>query len=278
MDIVIPAHDEEKIIARTINRIIGTNSISIAIIANACSDATAEVASAVGGDGTTVLETDRPGKAHALNLGDARCSRFPRAYLDADVELDGEGLSMLGEAMRDTGAQLAVPAVRIVDDRSSWVTRAYLRAWRALPSVREGGAGRGVYVLSSDGHAKVFPLPEDLIADDAYVDRLIRSEDRVVVPEVVVIVHAPRDLRSLVRRRVRVIAGNRQLDALGLTSSSHSSGLRALSGLIRGGQVRALDAAVFTGVSVAVRGLDLVRRLRGGEIAWGTDSSSREGG
>jgi len=165
-----------------------------------------------------------------------------------------------------------------VDNESSWAIRAYLRAWRALPAVREGGAGRGVYVLSEVGHAKVFPLPENLIADDGYVDRLIGPEDRAVVPEVVVVVRAPRDLRSLLRRRVRVIAGNRQLSELGLVATGSGSGLGVLAGLVRRRQVGPFDAAVFAAVSITVRGLDLARRLRGGDVAWGSDRSSREGG
>ena len=276
MDVVIPAHDEEKIINRTIDQIIGTKSIRISIVANGCSDSTAEAARRAGGTDVLVLETPRGGKAWALNLGDARCTGFPRAYVDADVELDGQGLTALGLAAAEDGVLLAVPEIRVVDDQSSALTRSYLRVWRALPSVREGGSGRGVYVLSEGGHAKVFPLPENLIADDGYVERVIGQAGRVIVKDVVVTVHAPRDLRSLVTRRVRVIAGNRQLRGLGLApSAGGGGGLGTLGRLVRGRRVGVVDAAVFTTVTLVVRGLDLLRRLRGHEVAWGTDRSSR---
>ncbi len=35
-----------------------------------------------------MTSTLQPGKTNALNLGDACCRGFPRAYLDADIELD----------------------------------------------------------------------------------------------------------------------------------------------------------------------------------------------
>jgi glycosyltransferase involved in cell wall biosynthesis len=276
VDVVIPAHDEEKIIGRTIERIIGTKSIRISIVANGCSDATAEAARSAGGPDALVLETPRGGKAWALNLGDARCTGFPRAYVDADVDLDGSGLVALGLAAAQAGVLLAVPELRLVDDRSSALTRSYLRVWRTLPAVREGGAGRGVYVLSESGHAKVFPLPEDLIADDGYVDRVVGKSGRVVVAGVVATLHAPRDLRSLVVRRVRVIAGNRQLRQLGVVPPGDGdSGLGTLLRLVRERQVGMVDAVVFTAVTLTVRWLDLFRRLRRREVVWGTDLSSR---
>jgi len=42
-------------------------------------------------------------------------------------------------------------------------------------------AGVGVYVLSKDGHARVFPLP-DIISDDGWVHRSFTPLERTVVP------------------------------------------------------------------------------------------------
>ncbi|WP_051791700.1 glycosyltransferase [Amycolatopsis jejuensis] len=270
MDVVIPAHNEESSVGQAVRRLCGEpQRLRCVVVANGCSDGTAAAARAAGGD--VVLDTARPGKAHALNLGDESCVTYPRAYVDADIEIDANGLLQLGAALAETGALLAVPGVRLRTEEASWLVRRYLAAWQQLPAVRANGAGRGVYVLSEAGHAETFPLPENLIADDGYVERRIGASRRVVVEDVVVTVTPVRTIRAMVRRRIRVIAGNQQLTELGLPPSTGAAGLGVLARLVRSGQVRPVDAAVFTGVSLVVRGLDAVRRARGRRVSWGTD-------
>lgn len=269
MDVVIPAHNEDASVGAVVRKLCGEpRRLRCVVVANGSSDRTAEVARAAGGD--LVLETSRAGKAHALNLGDERCVTFPRAYVDADIGIDADGLLRLGSALAKTGALLAVPGVRLRTEDASWLVRRYLAAWQQLPAVRTNGAGRGVYVLSEEGHTRTFPLPENLIADDGYVERRIGPAQRVVVGEVEVTVTPVRTIAAMVRRRIRVVAGNRQLAELGLPAASGAAGGGALTRLVRERKVRLLDAAVFAGVSLVVRGLDAIRRARRQRVAWGT--------
>lgn len=275
MDVVIPAHNEESVVGQAIRRwSAGPRRVRCVVVANGCADRTAQAARAAIGPGDVVLETGTPGKANALNLGDESCTTFPRAYVDADVAIDAAGLLRLGEALTESGALLAVPSLRLRTSEASWLVRRYLAAWQQLPGIRDSSSGRGVYVLSAAGHARIFPLPESLIADDGYVARRIGAEERIILPEVEVAVTPVRTIRAMIRRRIRVGAGNRQLAAMGLPPATGAAGPGAVTRLVRTGAVRPLDAAVFVAVSLIVRALDLFRRVRGRSVSWGTERDS----
>lgn len=277
VDVVIPAHDEEFTITEAVRAL--TTGVEkpagLCVVANGCSDRTAELARAAAGYRIRVIEVPGGGKAHALNLGDAVCTSFPRVYLDADVRVGPPGLAGLATALAEAGAWLAVPEMVVRDGHSSWPVRQYLVAWRALPAVRHGTAGRGIYMLSERGHAAVFPMPDGLIADDGYVERRVPADRRLTARGVVAELRAPRDLASLVRRRRRVAAGNRQLDRLGIPVAHRGSGLRTLLTETRAGRLALTAAVVFTVVTALVRVLELGRRLLHRELSWGTDLSSR---
>ena len=93
--VVVPAHNEAAVLARclaALRREVRAGELDVVVVANACSDATADIARQAG---VRVVETEIAGKRHALLLGDAQCQIFPRLYIDADVELSGASV-MLG--------------------------------------------------------------------------------------------------------------------------------------------------------------------------------------
>ncbi|MCP2273547.1 glycosyltransferase family 2 protein [Actinokineospora diospyrosa] len=266
MDVVVPAHNEEFGITACLDRLAGSTQVNrVVVVANGCGDRTAELARAHF-SAPIVIEVEQPGKAGALNAGDAVCVEFPRAYVDADIELDGADLDALAVAAGEPGVEAAIPSARLDLSRSSWLVRRYYAVWQRLPAVHSSSAGRGVYVLGRDAHDRVFPLPPDLISDDGHVSRLV--PDRAVVDGATVTVTAPRDLRSLVRRRQRVHSGNTRIQQ----SSAAGAGLATVLGLVRTRQAYLLDVAVFVGVTLLARVLVSARR---GEVGWGTDHSSR---
>ncbi|KAA2261183.1 glycosyltransferase family 2 protein [Solihabitans fulvus] len=277
MEVVVPAHNEESTLGGCLDGLASAGSVSrVVVVPNGCVDRTEGVALAHRSR-PTVRRSPTPGKAAALNLGDAECAGFPRAYLDADIVLDGAALDALAAAASAEDTLVAVPVVRLDLTDASWLVRRYYGAQRALPTVRDDPAGRGVYVLGRRAHERVFPLPDNLIADDGYVARAVGSTGCVVVPAAVVVLVPAGTLPALLRRRLRVQAGNQQLDALLPAESAAESrvlaggaGLLALSALVRSGRVRPIDAVVFTGVTTLTRLLVLVRRWRGREVRWGS--------
>ena len=96
--IIIPAHNEEKVIARCLRELTADSALEgaeIFVVCNGCSDKTAEIASQFAG--VRAVSIDTASKIAALNEGDRLATQFPRVYLDADVLVSGESLK---KAMR----------------------------------------------------------------------------------------------------------------------------------------------------------------------------------
>lgn len=273
--VVIPAHNEERVLPRLLKALqegAEPGELSILVVANACTDRTTEVAAAAG---VRVIETPIPGKPHALRLGDADCPTFPRVYVDADVVLTVAGVRALVAALCTPGIVMSTPRPVLDLDGISPLTRRVHRVWAALPQVRSTGIGSGVYALDAAGHAAAFPVP-DVLADDAWVHRSVRPEDKMVVTAARSVVRPATTLGALLRRRARVRLGHRELGLRGLHAPEGSAaGLGTVIALVRSRQVSVLDAVCFAAVATMDRAMALFRRLRGNETDWSTDNTSR---
>ncbi|HOQ87625.1 MAG TPA: glycosyltransferase, partial [Phycisphaerae bacterium] len=76
--IIIPAHNEETVIARCIRAIItgaAPGELEVIVACNGCTDRTAEIAREFG-DPVRVLEIKTPSKVAALNAADAAATGF----------------------------------------------------------------------------------------------------------------------------------------------------------------------------------------------------------
>jgi glycosyltransferase involved in cell wall biosynthesis len=272
--VVIPAHDEQAVIARCLRALAsGTRKgeLDIIVVANACHDDTAAVAKAAG---AVVLETPIAGKANALRIGDERCGTFPRLYLDADSELTGDAVRAMVAALNETGAPACAPTPDFDLAGASWPVRGFHRALRALLGERSSLSGAGAYMLSAAGHQRVFPMP-DVLADDGWVHRTFQADERTVVPTARVAVRLPRSVPAVIRRRARVRLGNQQLDRLGRPATETPLSPGALVGLVRRREVSPADAACFLGVLFAERVVARWRAARGTSDTWSPDLTTR---
>jgi hypothetical protein len=78
ISIVIPAHDEERVIGRCLSGLASgaePGELEVVVVANGCTDGTAAAARTF--PGVRVVETPVAGKAAALNLGDEHAPAFP---------------------------------------------------------------------------------------------------------------------------------------------------------------------------------------------------------
>lgn len=213
--IVIPAHNEGARIGALLETLRGPASrgeVAVIVVANACTDDTVDVAS--GRPGVTVCQIDDAGKVVALNEGDRRAgSLFPRLYVDADVSLSEASLDALVTALEVEAPVAAGPRVIYALAGASWVVRRY---YQALSSpiiatwVDHHLVGRGVYGTNRAGRERFGEFPS-LIADDLFFDAQFADGERNVVEGAIVSVPVPRGTRDLVRREVRVAAGNADL-------------------------------------------------------------------
>ncbi|HET9654093.1 MAG TPA: glycosyltransferase [Kineosporiaceae bacterium] len=272
--VVIPAHNEEQVIARTLSRLLAgaePGDLAVVVAANACTDGT--VGLARGFAGVDVLDLPAPGKPAALAAGDTRLDVFPRIYLDADVDLDTASALALADRLR-AGDMLAAAPRRVLDlSGCSWPVRAYYRMWEQLPSVQQGLFGRGAIAVSEAGHAALNGHA-GVVNDDGRADALLR-ERSVVVPQARVSVRCPRTTAALLRRRARTARGNTELRRLGTGATSTADTVREVVRIVLA-RPRLLPAAVvFAVLTVAGRFVGRRQRRRG-STAWGRDDSSRD--
>lgn len=200
--VVIPAHNEESVIGDTISALKSERgSFEIVIVCNGCNDRTAVEARSFGA-GVKVLETSLPSKTYALNLGDKAASLYPRFYLDADIRLSRGALELVTKRMSETNLLIASPRPVMDFEGCSWAVRAYYAVWLALPYVRNGLMGTGVYALSEKGRQRFAEFPQ-VIADDGYVRALFAPSERLLVTDCHVLVRAPRNLANLIKIKTR---------------------------------------------------------------------------
>jgi glycosyltransferase involved in cell wall biosynthesis len=273
VSIVVPAHNEESVIAENLRRLLdGTapGEFDVVVVANGCTDGTAEAARQV--PGVRVLDTPVPGKPHALRLGDEVCRTFPRVYLDADVQLDADSVRALVAACATPGVLACAPVPHLDLHGVGPLARRVHRVHDRLVAPHRALAGAGVYVLTEQGHARVFPMP-DVISDDGLVHASFAPNERLVVPAAQSVVRPARTVRAYLNRRVRVRRGNRQLAELGRARAEGRLRLGDLVSLVTGRRVSPLDAGCYLGVLVLDRAMTRMRRDRAS--SWGSDVSSR---
>ncbi len=208
--VVIPAHNEAAVLGRLLDALpvtIGNRPLQVIVACNGCTDGTAEVARA---RGATVVEVETPSKIAALNAGDDAAVAFPRLYIDADVVLSGKTVTDLIQALSEPGALCVAPPSQMELTGRPWTVKAYFSVWRAVMQMKEGYVGSGVYAFSKLGRAR-FGLFPNVIADDLFVRNLYTRSERRVISTEATIVEAPRTLRALFRRRIRVRIGNAEL-------------------------------------------------------------------
>jgi len=274
--VVIPAHNEQAGIGRLLTGLLAGASpgeFELLVVCNGCTDRTAEVAAGFEPD-VTVLRIDQPSKQLALAHGD-RHARWPiRVYLDADLELGSADLRALVAAVGQPGVLAAGPARVLPRTGVSWPVRAYYRVWEQLPQVRSGLFGRGVIALSEQGHQRVRQLPPAM-SDDLAISEAFRPDERRVVESASVVIRPPRTLRDLVRRRIRVVTGNTELDERGGRSEAARTSPAVLVGLVRQRPANLPGVLVFLTVAVLAK-LGARRRARTGDRSWLRDESSRQ--
>lgn len=275
--VVIPAHNEQSVIGRLLERLLAgaaPGELDVVVVPNGCSDRTAAVAASYGPD-VRVVESPAPSKRAALRLGDEQARTFPRLYVDADVELDGDDVRRLCAALAEPGVLAVAPERRLDLTGRSRAVRMYHQVWRRLPAVRAGLFGRGVLAVTEEGHKRIRTLPP-VMADDLAASLAFAPEECAVVAGAEVVVRLPRTWPDLVRRRIRVETGTSQLEQEDIVpGASARTSVRNLLGMVRSEPVLAPAMVVFLATAVVAR-LGARRAKRTGDFStWLRDESSR---
>ena len=264
--IIIPAHNEANVIARTASRLAPLaeiKQVEVIVACNGCTDDTERVLADF--PYVKVVSIADHSKAAALRAGDAVAMHWPRLYVDADVEIEVSAITSLLFALGEDGGPLAVrPAARYVSDGASLLVRAYYRARNRIPAHADRLWGGGVYGLSKEGHARMGQFPM-VTADDYFIDGLFDPSEKRVLPTDPVLVRTPLRVKSLLATLCRVYRGVKEQP--GPASTTHKT-LKQLVTSVRGPQ-SAFDAFVYGSFAAAGR----LRRTK--SLSWERDESSR---
>ncbi|WEV76934.1 glycosyltransferase family 2 protein [Janibacter cremeus] len=271
--IVIAAHDEEAVIARTLrplSDIVRQGRLDVIVVCNGCRDRTADVAR--GFPGVRVLELPQPSKTAALREGDRLAVAGPRIYLDADITMTGKAAVETMRAL--TGGVVAGRPPHMFDTTgASWVVRRWYGVRSQLPSISGPLWGAGCYALSVEGRSRFDAFPE-IIADDLFIDRLFAPPEIEIVDTDPLVVRTPRrlaDLFRVLRRRYRTQSDVATIHTSGLTTAAQRHHLHDLRDLIRRDPRRMVDVAIYLGIIAGAR----LRARWGPAPRWERDASSR---
>ena len=278
VSIVIPAHNESEVIARTLDAIMrdaAPGEFEIIVVCNGCSDSTAAVARGFG-PAVHVIECPVAGKPNALNLGDDAARAFPRIYIDADVIVTTNSIRALADRLGQGDVLAVAPRQKFELTDCSRAVRAYYAVQSRLPSSREGIGGSGVYALSELGRRRFGRFPA-VTADDGYVRIQFAANERATIAGAQSIVFAPRRLEDLVAIKSRSHFGNHELARLypKLWPNRGPSNRRSLLRLFAN-PLMWPSLAVFCWVAIEAR-RRARNRQRSNQQIWTRDQSSRIG-
>lgn len=271
--IVIAAHDEEAVIARTLEQlsdVVQRGLVDVIVVCNGCRDRTADVAR--GFRGVRVRELAQPSKTAALREGDRIALPGPRIYLDADIALTGSAAVAMMHAL-SSGVIAGRPPHHFDSTGASWVVRRWYGVRTQLPSIAGALWGAGCYALSEQGRSRFDEFPE-VIADDLLISGLFTPQEVTIVETDPVIVRTPRRLADLMRILRRSYRTQSEVDTGsrgGLASTAQRNQFRDLRLLVQREPLRATDVAVYLAVVSVAR----LRARLGSAPRWERDTSSR---
>lgn len=282
--VIVPAHNEEAVIARCLRTIQasapGPEAMQIVVAANGCSDRTVEIARSVAPH-ADVLDLPVGSKTAAINAANQIARHFPRIYVDADVECGYLSLLAIAEPLREPGVMTAAPAIRLELSHCNWLMTAYYRAWARQPYACAGKGGAGCYGLSEEALAAVGEFPP-IVGDDIWIHTRFPDEQKRYVSEdaagrpVFSLVHPPRTAWEQIRVEARRQNGNAQVrqryPSPYFASASNGGGLSAA--LASG--THPFDLVIFFGIKFAARALARWNRLLGRGTTWARDLSTRQ--
>ncbi|QAY61968.1 glycosyltransferase [Xylanimonas allomyrinae] len=267
--VIIPAHNEAQVIARTLRALAplaASPSVEVIVVCNGCSDDTAQVARTF--PWARVEDTPERSKTAALNLGDRIATRWPRLYLDADIEVSPAAVLETFAALTGPGVRAARPTHAYDISSASPLVRGYYRARSRIPGpLRLWGAGS--FATNEEGHRRLGAFPA-VTADDSWFDAQFSESEKQIVSTTPTRVRTPRTVSDLVNVLSRQRRGYLELH---IPAETRSRGT-ALTASIRGPRT-ALDAIAYAAITVVSRALADRAIRRAGAHTWERDDSTR---
>lgn len=287
--VVVPAHNEAAVLGRCLDALqtgVEPGQLEVVVACNGCTDHTATVAR---DRGAAVVEIDAASKFAALIAGDAAATVFPRCYVDADAAVTGAVVVQVAELLARPGIHCAAPPIQVELTGRSWPIRAYYAVWLRVPYMSDQMVGNGFYAMSAWGRQQFdrFPKIVRLLtdarhqppADDLFARNLFSREQRRNGPAEPFVIRAPRSLRVLLRRRIRMERANRELiahpDYRTLPGVREGLAPGWWRNIISAGPWLIPNVLVYTAIELTAMVAARWQLHRTRSVAWGRDHTTR---
>jgi glycosyltransferase involved in cell wall biosynthesis len=179
ISVVIPAFDEERVLASTLGRLAtakdhyaasGLGSAEIVVVDNASTDRTGTIALSLG---ARVVSEPQRGIAYARNAGAAVAAAPWLFFLDADTSVPPEVLVAIHRALSDPRCLGGAPATRY--EYRKRALRPYMAMWKLVARMRNMTQGVGQFV-TAEAFRTVGGYPTDLrMAEDTEFNWRLRK-------------------------------------------------------------------------------------------------------
>jgi cellulose synthase/poly-beta-1,6-N-acetylglucosamine synthase-like glycosyltransferase len=227
VSIIIPAHNEEKFIANTIESLVNAkynNKREIIVIDDGSSDNTAEIVNDITKKNKNIRLFSIPhsGKSKALNYGVKKAQFDTVVYLDADSSIVEKSLMNLVQPLSDPNIAASTGVIRAkYSGIFSWfqdidwlISSCWRYVFGKLNSLHVAG---GFAAFKKTALENVNGFSTDTLTEDIEITiRLRKAGFRVAMTDAVMFTSVPSSIRGFVKQRMRWARGLLQ------TTNKHS--------------------------------------------------------
>lgn len=163
--VIVPAHDEEQVIAETVQHVRHTaypgQKIRVMVIADNCSDRTSAVAKMAGAEVFERSDIHRRGKGHALDWFltqhvAAYCELDALCIVDADSAMDPQFFNEMNCALSDPQVQVVQGSNRVSNPLENWRTALVHAAFCVFNHLRMAGTQKLFRTSTLKGNGMAF--------------------------------------------------------------------------------------------------------------------------
>ena len=214
LSVIIPAHNEEKYISKTIESILKSdyrNRMEIIVVNDGSTDRTAEIVGALSRTQKKIrlFSLKHSGKSAALNFGIKKARYETVAFVDADSTLEKKGLMKLVEPLADRDVSISSGVIRARHTGVlSWfqdIDYISSSGWRyACDKIGATYISPGFAAFRKKDLLKVGGFSGDTLTEDLDTTLIMRESGYgAAMTRAYMFTSVPSTLRSLVRQRVR---------------------------------------------------------------------------
>jgi len=220
VSIIVPAYNEEKTLAKTVNSLLRMDypkeKLEIIVVDDGSKDRTFEIAKSFSGRGVRAFKKENGGKGSAINLGLKKVRGEFVAVLDADSFVGKDALKSMVGYFEKKRVMAVTPTLKVYKPRGFWQKVQYIEYLFSVFFRKIFSFMQGVYVTPGplSVYRKSFFLKhggfdEKNITEDLEIALRIQSKNYEIQNSINAHVYtvAPNTFRGLMNQRVRWFTG-----------------------------------------------------------------------